>query len=128
MRSIHEAEWERMVEQSETGMFDTGVVLARTSGSPGDLNTPVYNYTSGSPGDCAYDPRSSTERRTFEMVQGVFDATARVPLGTSILDVDRFKITHLKGNALSPPLEYAMNGDPLIRPTYLLLMLRDVQP
>jgi len=122
MRDISTAELVRM--EDSLLMQDTCIILSYSPTYDG-YNDPVEGYTTGSAISGNYDPRSSGERRTFELTQVRFDATIRLPAGTSIDEKDKIRITHRFGTAITLP-DYSVVGDSRIRPSHVFVLLEEV--
>ena len=90
-----------------------------------NYNDPVAGFTTGSATSCSYDPRSASERRTFELPQVSFDASVRLPTGTVVDENDVIRVTGRLGSPISLP-DYNAVGDTVFRPTHILIALEEV--
>ena len=122
MRDIETTELSRMGDSLL--MQDTCVILSY-SPTYGGYNDPIKGYTTGSAVDCSYDPRSASERRTFELTQVSFSASVRLPIDTVVDENDLIRITDRFGSSLALP-DYNIVGDSVVRPTHILLALNEV--
>jgi len=128
MRTMTSEEMARMRVESGESMFDTCNILTWSAGTPDNYNTPISSFTPAAEDiACSYDPRSSSERRGSDLTKVMYDATVRLPLGIVVDEMDKIQIISRFGDELDEPIEYGLNGPPLIRPTYLLAFLLEVR-
>lgn len=122
MRDIGTIELSRM---SDSLLMQDECRILSYSPTYDNYNDPTKGYTTGSAVDCIYDPRSASERRTFELTQVSFDASVRLPTDTVVDENDLIRITDRFGSSLALP-DYNVVGDSMLRPTHVLVLLEEV--
>jgi hypothetical protein len=122
VRTILGNELRRM--QAEIHYPDTCVILSYNP-TYDSYNDPVDGYTTGSATSCNFDPRSASERRTFEVTQVSFDASIHLPTGTVVDEQDKIRITKQYNDTVSFP-DYSVVGDTIFRPTHIQILLEEV--
>lgn len=111
----------RLVTQSRTMMRDTCVILTATMGSNNAYGYATQaSYTEGDPIPCAVDRVQSAVVEVEDSPQNVpvESATFLLPPGTVVTSLDRIKLTHRMGVAITPVL-YQVSGDPFPEPLML---------
>ena len=86
-------------------------------------------WTDGAATTCGYKPEPGSERTEqwgTSMVVLRYDATLRLPLGTTITYEDRVTITHRYGTALGTAITLEVVGRPRQGPLGLVVDLREV--
>lgn len=123
MRVFTSNELARMRATQESAMMDTCVRLQRSEAAADDYGRPQPVYSEAETLSCGFDPSKSKE--VMDGTQVVLtDAVLRLPIGTEISNLDRIKITHRHGEALTNAPVYAIVGEPLRGPSGLVLNLR----
>lgn len=112
-----------MREAQGVTMHDICVPLTRIDGARDAYNRPQELYLPGLPTACGLDMRASKEVQQ-ETRLPLYDARLRLPVGTDVTHLDRIKVTHRYGEALTTALYYDVIGEPLRGPSGLLLNLR----
>ncbi len=125
MRHFTTAELSRLQSTQVSAMQDTCILQTYTAASASSAYGYGYGggYSDTVPVACGLD--MSPSREVMEGAQiALPDARLRLPLGTSIINVDRVRVTHRYGVALSTPLVYDVIGLPERGPSGLQLNLR----
>ena len=110
--------------QNET-LFDTCVILYHTVGGRDSYGQPAVVWAQSESLDCGFDPGGAREVLGETQV-AMRPATLRLPLGTTVGEHDRIKITHRHGATLSEPAFYGLIGTPERGPSGLVLKLESV--
>jgi len=108
--------------QLET-MLDTCVLLSRSDGLVDAYNRPARVWAESAPIACGLDLRASRELLPGTEVP-VYDARLRLPLTATVANIDRVRVTHRYGEALTSPLVFDAIGEPRRGPSALVLDLR----
>lgn len=124
MRDFSAGELSRMRDVQESAMQDTCVVLAYSS-SADAYGNPTATYTAGSAISCGLELVDPDEEQASGEVPTI-DARLRLPMGTTIDERDRIRVTHRYGEALSSAQTFEIEGPVKRGPSGLVLDLRVV--
>lgn len=92
-------------------MLDRAVVRRyQITGSSDDYGTPEIAYIDGPELVCSFDDQRAKEQRTTAQVD-THDAIIRLPVDTVITNLDRILLTRRMDTALSPTVEYEIDGE-----------------
>jgi hypothetical protein len=125
MRHLQTTELGRLQDTQEGAMMDTCVVLTFAEGVTNEYGKPKPGYQAGSAIECGFNATARKEVMDGAQV-AITDAQLRLPIGTTITNLDRLRITHRHGVALTTPLTFAIIGEPRRGSSGLLLNLRSV--
>lgn len=125
MRVFTATELTRMQSTQDTAMQDRCQVGVYTAPTSDDYALPVAVYTYGSAIVCGVEHVNPQEEHASGEVP-VIDARLRLPIGTSIDERNRIKITRRYGSELSTPQVFEIEGPVKRGPSGLVLDLRVV--
>jgi len=108
-------------------MVDRCRVLAHPTETD-DYGAPESDYAAADEVACAFSFLSARERATGQMGQSESIARVRLPIGAIVGRRDRVRVTGLRGETLTEPLTFAVNGEPRETIGYLMAELREVTP
>jgi hypothetical protein len=108
----------------EDCMNDTCVILAYGQGAADVYGMPGVTYTPGADQACGFKPTRTVEVMG-ETETPIIDAELRLPisLASTISNLDRIRLTHRQGAALSTPVVYEIIGLPLVGIAGMILKL-----
>lgn len=97
MKPLPDATLDRLQQQARDVMYDNGQVLARQQVDTDAHNRPVYGYVAGE--EIACGVRTAVNREATDAEGNVImaDYVIRLPHGTAVTAVDRFRITNRHG-------------------------------
>jgi hypothetical protein len=107
-------------------MMDTCLVGVRTV-SYNTFGEPVEVFTNSAATDCGLDMRSGSERHGEKMTQITYDATMRLPIGTTVNVLDRITVTHRFSEAVTN-ITYRVESPVQRGPSGVRVLLRKVDP
>lgn len=103
-------------------MQDTCLILAYSATSD-DYGNPDPTYTAGSALACGFEPVRPRELQESGEVP-VIDARLRLPIGTTLDERDRMRMTKRYGETLSPAEDFEIVGPVMRGPSGLVVGLR----
>lgn len=115
-----------MQDAQEDAMQDLGYILRYTAGTEDDYNMPsppTYPAESSKTA-CGFRPLRPEERFAEE---ADVEAYLRLPIATSISNLDRFRLTDRYGSTLSSAQDYEFVGPVLRGPSGLVCRLKRVK-
>jgi len=113
-----------MQDHQENHMMDTCAIQA-VSVSGDTFGQQVESWpVDGDDLSCGLDMRPGSERREPDKTILEYDATIRLPLGTTIDVRDRIKVTERFGETLDTPLVYEIIGPVQQGPSGIRLLLK----
>jgi hypothetical protein len=137
---LYQPDWliQQMTNLNTVNLPDTCQILEHSSGSPDRYNKPANTWTvridpaSPDPENpeplgipCGIEYLESQD--TVPATQTVLiQASLRLEKGTQVNNLDRIKLTHVRGEALDPPQTFNIVGAPKIMPSLVLLDLASV--
>ena len=107
-------------------MMDLGVIQTFTEAAD-TFGQMIRTWTDGDPIAMGIDTRPGSENRTAEMTIVKEDATARLPIDTTITIRDRIKVIMRHGSAIEPII-YGILEEPRRGPSGITLRLERVDP
>ena len=125
MRSPSATQYARLRANQAATLKDTGHVLTFTQEIGPDRRQKPGSYTPGAALSIGYRPASPKEVQDDQEV-AIILGRVRLPLGTAVSSKDRIRVTYVDGVALEEPLDFAIYGPPLIRPTIIICNLTKV--
>ena len=105
-----------------TALMDTCVPLTYVATS-GDYGVGQPTYTAGSPIPCLFLPGRDTEESEGGQVLRI-DGRVLLPLDFALNNLARLRITHLHGDAVTPPQTYEMVAGPVLDHTGVTVKVR----
>lgn len=125
MTKFSPAELARM-ELAQTGAMQDKCIIMVYSAEDGDYGPSMDypTYTAGDPVVCGYKPTSKEVMDGSQVA--MTDGKLRLPIGTDVSHLDRIRLTHRFGVALSTPETFEILGQPERGPSGLVLNLRMV--
>jgi hypothetical protein len=125
MRHFTTVELSRLAGTQTGAMQDICRILAYSAvSSDYGPATGQATYTAGSPVVCGYNPKPKEVQGDGQVM--MTDGTLRLPSGTTISHLDRIRLTHRYGVALSPVETFEVLGQPARGPSGLVVYLRMV--
>ena len=122
--SFTSADLTAMREAQDGHMLDTGNVQPVTLEIDSfGQQTKTYSTNSTSIA-CGLDMRTGSERHGVDKVLIDYDATVRLPIGTSVTEQDRFRVTKRFGEILSTALVFDIIAPIQRGPSGIRLLLR----
>ena len=113
-----------MREAQDSHMLDTGNVQTVTL-TVDSFGQQVESYpTNETAIACGLDMRPGSERHGIEKVVIEYDATVRLPIGTTVTEDDRFRVTKRFGETLTTALTFDIISPIQRGPSGIRLMLR----
>ena len=92
-------------------MLDRAMVRRyQVTGTVDDYGTPEFAYIDGPELVCSFDDQRAKEQRTTAQVD-THDAVIRLPVDTIIDALDRVLLVRRMDVALTPPVEYEIDGE-----------------
>jgi hypothetical protein len=101
---------------------DTAEILRYVAGAPDAYNVPDPQRPADPAIACSFDPRPGTGQALGGANVPLYDARARLPIGTVIGQADWIRITHRNGEAITP-LTFEIVGMPEQTATALVCRL-----
>lgn len=127
MRDLGPGELAAMRDESVAAMQDVAKRLVYSL-STDAFNTPIPVYTlADNELDCAFLPLSASEVKRLALMDIYAEASVRMPLGTTLEKEDRLRISKRFGSPISVD-DFDIVGEPMIRMSCLLVLLKRVQP
>ena len=127
MSSFSASDLSNMQSAQEAHMMDTCKRQA-VSVTADSMNQQVESWPAdGAEIVCGLDMRSGSEKHGKERTIVQYDATLRLPLGTTVNEEDQIKITKRFGTALATPLVYRIVSPIQQGPSGIRLLLRRVE-
>jgi hypothetical protein len=124
MRPLSSTELERMRDTAESSFMDS-CKLGTPSGSGFNSDPGSTSYSWGSEIACGFDANPAGEAEGGSQAP-VVDAMLRLPIGTTVTEEYRVRITKRHGEALGTPEEYTIDGAPDRGVSALVLKLKYV--
>lgn len=117
--------WMRAAQDGH--MLDTGNIMPYSE-TEDTFGQPVESWPTDSAAvACGLDMRPGSERREADKTILQYDATVRVPIGTTIDVRDRFKVTKRFGEILSTALIFEIVAPSQRGPSGLRLLLKRIE-
>lgn len=109
----------RMRQTQVAHMGDQCIPLIWTDGRDEDGQETGGSYEPGTGSVCAYQPKGSREANTLQVTT---QDQIRLPSWQAgvLTSHDRIQITALYGEAVDPPIEFQVDGDPRNGPTAVI--------
>lgn len=99
-----------LVETRERLLDDTCVILARQAGARNAYGYPQADFVPSAPEPCAFQSLAASEIGLVGV--GVIQAICYLRPTVAVATSDRVRLTHLRGQALTPPLLFEVAGPP----------------
>lgn len=125
MRSASAAQYARLRANQEATLKDTGHVLTFTQSVGADRRQGPGSFSVGAAISLGYRPTSPKEEHDDQEV-AILLGRVRLPVGTAVTGKDRIRVTHIDGQALATPLDFAIYGPPMFRPTVIICNLTKI--
>lgn len=125
MRPASKTQYARLKANQNATLKDKGHVLAFSQNVGADFRQGVATYTPGAACPMGYRPQSPKEVHDDQEV-AVLMGRVRLPLGTAVTSKSRIRITHIEGEELGTALDFAVYGEPMIRPTIIICQLQKI--
>ena len=109
----------------QAAYFNDTCVIQTHSSTQNDVNEPVSSWADGSAISCGFEMTGGDERQQADGTLLVVDGIVRVPIGTSVTEVDRVKITKQHGSSITA-LVFSVIGKPQRGPSALVIDLQRV--
>lgn len=127
MDSFTASELQYMREVQEGHMMDSCVFQTHAF-TADTYNQQVESWTDKAATiDCGLEMRPGSERRNQDMTVLTYDATLRIPIGTTVDVKERVKITKRHGETLSEALIYDIVGTEQRGASGIRLLLRRIE-
>ena len=110
----------------QAGHYNDTCIVQTHSSTQNLVNEPVASWTDGSAISCGFEMTGGDERQQADGTLLVVDAIVRVPIGTTVTEVDRVKITKQHGSTLGTALVFSVIGKPQRGPSALVIDLQRV--
>lgn len=104
-------------------MMDTAVRLVYRETGKDEYGMAVFEWADDAELSCGYDAKAIKEVMVGTQVV-LTDARLRLPIGTTLDNRDRFRVSKRFGEILADPPTYEILGEPRQGPSGLLLDLR----
>lgn len=125
--SLSASELSQLQTEYEATFSDTGQIGTRTTDTNA-MNETEKTWSYGDALACGFQYLGGTERsRGAEGTITPVNARVRLPRGTSISPLSRFKLTHRYGTVLSTPQEFDVVGYPQEGPSGVVVDLQEVR-
>jgi hypothetical protein len=122
MQTFSTTELSQMRATQAGAMYDTCKVLAY-SAIQDALGNPDVTWTAGSALACGFEPVKPGEVHGSGDVP-VIDGRVRLPIGTSVDEQDRIRMTHRYGEVLASSEDYEVVGPVMRGPSGLVVSVR----
>ena len=126
MRHFTTTELDRFRTTQDSAMMDIGVIQTFTEAAD-TFGQMIRTWTDGDPLEMGIDTRPGSENRSDEMTIVKEDATARLPIDTTVEIRDRIKVIMRHGEAIEPII-FGILEEPRRGPSGILLRLQRVDP
>lgn len=128
MRTLSAAELTGMRDTVESSFFDVCQLgtptVAEDAADPGaDPGADTYDY--GDAIACGFDPAVAGEAQDGSAAPLV-DAVLRLPVGTTVTEIYRVRLTQRHGETLDTAEDYRIEGPPERGPSALVLKLKRI--
>lgn len=124
MRAPTAGQLARMQAAAVASMWDTCVRLVYSGSQQDDYGRDIAVYTPQSPAlVCGFNATAHREVMVDSQV-ALTDAVVRLPIDTVLSNLDRIRITHRHGVALTDAVDYEILGEPARGPSGLVVLLR----
>jgi len=110
----------------QAGYFNDTCVIQTHSSTQNAVNEPVSSWADGSAISCGFEMTGGDERQQADGTLLVVDGVVRVPIGTTVTELDRVKITKQHGSTLGTALVFSVAGKPKRGPSALVIDLQRV--
>jgi hypothetical protein len=123
LRVLQTGELTRLRSAQQAAMMDTVVRLVYREPAVNEYGMAIGEWADDAELACGYDGKAIKEVMVGTQVV-LTDARLRLPIGTTLDNRDRFRVTNRFGEILANPPTYEILGEPRQGPSGLLLDLR----